>query len=150
MSKVTKRVTQGTQDINHDLFKLEVAMMKKNVSFVLDDPKYEDVEHCHFFHTVDSSGRPQSQCNPVGNHFHEIKVIDKGEGNVPEIQVSHPKRHSKKGKKIIVIDCPDDHHTHTVTYKGSQIVKPRQVNAEYIKVQAALDARVPKSVEGVQ
>ncbi len=146
---IQKRVIAGTQDIHHDLYKLEVAKMKKNLSFRTDEENWQEIEHCHFFHSVDSAGRKQFQTNAVGNHYHKVTLVENGDGEVPTITVSPPMKKAKKGKHLIEIEDPNDTHTHKITYKGSQVVKAREVSPEFVKFEAAMAAKKPKPVEGV-
>jgi hypothetical protein len=44
------------------------------VSWKYLEPNIQTIEHIHFFHSVDRSGRAMKYCAPVGGHFHEIKV----------------------------------------------------------------------------
>jgi len=65
----------------HDLFKASVGTFLKNVSWKYGEPDIRKVEHCHWFHTFNSQGRPQKYTNVVGGHYHKIdwKVDEKGE-----------------------------------------------------------------------
>src|SRR5687768_4931161 len=53
----------------HSLYKPLMANFKKHISFN-NIPKWEEVEHCHFFHTISSAGTPQIECTPTAGHFH--------------------------------------------------------------------------------
>lgn len=146
------RVYKNTQEIDHDLFKLSPAEMKKNVSFT-EHTRYEYFMHSHIFHTVDSNGRVQDTCNSVGGHHHAITVEKNGEG-VPVIHVSPAMKYiSKKinGRlKRVAVPVLDDEHTHEIEYLGSEKIKLRQANIEFAKFDAALKARQEISVDGVE
>lgn len=64
-----------------DRFKLELAHMKKNVSWLKKQPRIEEIEHVHHFYTFDENGRAQAHSTPVGGHFHKIEwhVDDQGD-----------------------------------------------------------------------
>lgn len=146
--QVQQRVFTKDAELTHDLFKLELSHMKKNLAFQ-GDPIWEAVEHVHFFRTIDSMGRKLTVTNAVGNHFHQVKVIENGDG-VPTIEVSPPMRNVKKGKQIVVAPVEYDTHTHPVRYMGSQLIKGKQVSAEYVKYEAALNSKRVQSVDGVE
>ena len=92
--KPMARVYKGTTEIDHDLYKLGVSKMKRNVG-LNGAVEIIELEHCHIFHTVDSNGRPQTTCSPVGGHHHEIEVIPQADG-VPLIKMSGPRKWIKK------------------------------------------------------
>ncbi len=151
-----KRFYQGTEEIDHDLFKLESATMKKNVSYT-DVPDYEKIEHVHMFHTVDSNGRKQDASTAVGGHFHLVTVIDQANG-VPTLDVSGPMKHVMKrvkGKKTRVAipltdeDEDGDTHTHAVTYLKSEKIKRREANAAFASYEAEIAAKQNPSLPGV-
>ncbi len=145
----------------HDLFKLAVATMEKNVSYD-DKPDVVKLEHCHIYHTIDSSGKPQNTSTAVGGHFHMVEVIA-GDGGVPTLKVGPPVKWVKKRvrgvmKKImqpIFLESasvdddgrPDnaerhkDTHTHEVLYLGSEEITLRKPNIEAGKVTAAIAQR---------
>lgn len=145
------RVYKGTQEVDHDLFKLKVAVMRKNVSFT-DIPDYVPIEHCHTFHTVDSNGKKQTTSNPVGGHHHEIEVINVKDG-VPTLRVSPPMKFVRErvaGRtRKIAVEVEGDSHTHEVEYLGSERIRLRATNAEFAKLDAAIRARQNPVVEGV-
>ncbi len=153
--KQAERIYKNTQEVDHDLFKLKPASMKKNVSFT-DEPRYEFFEHCHIFHTVDSNGKPQEACTPVGGHVHKIEVVH--EGGVPALKVS-PAMHwvrRKKGARfqrmlvpITETDPDGDDHTHASMYLGSERIKLRESSLEFAKFDAAMRAKENPTVEGV-
>lgn len=144
------RIYQGQMQLDHDLFKLMPADMLTNVAWS-GKPRYEPAAHVHFFHTIDSSGRPQSVTNQVGGHLHEV-VVEKGPQGF-KVVVGPPKRWVQKKmrdgtvrRELVVIS--HDTHTHDVEYRGSMKVQPRQVNAEFAKIASKLDPQ-PQNVPNV-
>jgi hypothetical protein len=157
------RIYKGTQQIDHDLFKLKVALMTKNVSFT-DRPELVEFEHCHIFHTYDSNGKKQDTCSAVGGHFHPI-VVRQGKDGVPVIEVGPPrkwvlKRIRGRNQRVMApIDLGDtdkngnplfDEHTHEVDYLGSERITLRQSNVEFAKMEASIKARQEPSIDGVE
>jgi hypothetical protein len=151
-----KRFYSGEQEIDHDLFKLEIATMKKNVSFT-DVPDYEKIEHVHMFHTVDSNGKKQETCSPVGGHFHMVEVLSERDG-VPALKISPPMKYvtqRKNGRKVRVAilltdEDPDgDTHTHTVRYLKSEKIVLRQANAEFATYEGRINSIQNPSIDGI-
>jgi hypothetical protein len=145
------RVYRGTQDVDHDLFKLKVAKMRKNTAWDGSE-NWVSVEHCHIFHTVDSSGRAQTTCSPVGGHFHEI-TVSQSPGNAPTLLVSQAKQYAKKklpnGRMVkVAVDMPDDSHSHDAEYLGSQKIRLRQPNVEAAKVESVMRAKFDQPAIG--
>lgn len=132
-----KRVFKGEQLLNHDLYKLEPTNLVRNASYNEDAPIYENVEHSHFFHSIDSRGKPQTHCNKVGGHFHEISIDDNGKAHCgPPIREVKIKKHGRTFTKYEVMK--DDIHTHKVVYRFSEKVKPITPNIEFAKVQSKI------------
>lgn len=122
----TKRVYTEELVIDSDTFKLEVSNFSKNLSFDDKRPLLIGVEHCHFFHTFDSSGKHMTTSNQVGGHHHEVTV-----------------REDKNGK--LLASCGPaipanfgDNHTHKTTYLKSDRFKVRKMNDEAQRVIAGL------------
>lgn len=129
---------KGALQFVHHLFKLEVAAKKQNTSWKLYEPKFEDLEHVHFFHSCDDkSGNPNKYTTPACGHFHEMKLIDAGDENTPPTYECGPaiKREEAKGRKpsrIVplkyALDKDDrtmdvtDSHTHKVQYRHSELI----------------------------
>jgi hypothetical protein len=122
----TKRTYAEDMMIDSDTFKLEVTNYAKNLSFDNKKPLLVGVEHCHFYHTLDSSGRKMENCNSVGGHTHKVTVKE------------------DKNGKLIAICGPaepcffDDKHTHQVTYLKSDKFKVRTISEDAAKVIAGL------------
>lgn len=162
------RVMKGTQRLFHDLYKLCVAPMKRNVAIDDQQPSYVDVEHCHFFHTVDSSGRAQKNSSPIGNHFHTLEMVRPAEEVIqadgtkvlspPVFRCSPPKKFVKltersstgafTSKRTMVDAFKDDQHTHEVVYVGSHEVEPRKMNTEFAKFAGQNTMLAPPSLGG--
>lgn len=88
------RVFRGQQKVHHDLFKLTLAKMKKNVGIDEQVPDIEKVDHVHFYRTVDSNGKALLASAPVGGHHHNVKILFDQKGN---IQIAH----DQNGKPIL-------------------------------------------------
>jgi hypothetical protein len=84
-----KRVERGSKTHVHDLFKLGVSTMKKNVSYRFQEPKLLEMEHSHFYHSInDSTLQANKYCSPVGGHAHEITMLDvPDENGHPQVKV---------------------------------------------------------------
>jgi hypothetical protein len=133
----TKRLMKGTTTIYHDLFRLEPANMIKEVMIGSDKVLKEAVQHQHFYHTVDSSGRRQYECAPIGGHVHKIEVGQDENGNliatcgVPLVRTTVKTKFGKRIEKIL--PSKDDNHTHICKYIESSEIKPRKANEEALK-----------------
>ena len=108
-------------EMDHDLYKLEVAKFKKNISWEEGVEQLIDIEHCHMFHTYDSNGRKMVSCNFVGGHDHEVKPYMDSEGNL------HADCGPARSKVL------SDKHVHKVSYQKSDKIRPRKMNAEAVK-----------------
>lgn len=69
-----KEFSRGSQTFTHRIYKMHLANMKHNLSWKYLQPEIKEIEHVHFFHDVNKSGRPNKYCAPIGGHFHEVKV----------------------------------------------------------------------------
>lgn len=147
------RVYKGSQEVDHDLFKLVVAKMRRNISWSggTAPEDYVFLDHCHMFHTFDSSGRKQTRSTKTGGHFHEVTIVKTG--GVPRVTISGPKTEIKKrvnGRvRPQVIDLSDDDHTHEAEYIRSERIKIRSSNVEAAKVESFIRAQQEVSVPGV-
>lgn len=80
---VAKRVYSKNIDYPQDEFKLEVAKMTRDQSFLPNSkPELQYVEHCHFFYTTDRKGKKMIACTATGGHKHEVVVSMDAEGNL--------------------------------------------------------------------
>lgn len=140
----TERTYSKTAQIDHDLYKMKVTNMLKNMSWT-EEPDLHKVKHEHWFHTVDSNGTKQKYSSMVGGHFHEMTVTPQKSGPpivkcgpaVKEIKVL------QKGKwvKKLVPYMDEDNHTHDVEYIKSDKITARQINAQASLVVGAAEAR---------
>lgn len=117
-----QRNLSGAINIIVDTFKLEPARMQKNVGYN-ERIMIKDFEHCHIYHTYDSSGKRLKGTNQVGGHYHEIKIrVDEETGNL--IGECSPPMQNKRSERIY----SNDQHTHEVTYIKSEKIKTRKMN----------------------
>jgi hypothetical protein len=129
----------GRMKVRIDTFKLAAAMMKKNVGIQQDERDAAkrarinsrtrgaiivELEHCHIYHTYDSSGKEMSRCNHVGGHTHEITVSKDADGNL--VAKCSPPIQNSPSETIV----NDDDHTHNVVYLKSQDVELRRINED--------------------
>lgn len=135
----------------HSLYKLLPAKFKRNVSFT-DSPQWEDAEHVHFFHSINSNGEPQKECVPIGGHFHEMLMLSPAtETSPPVYKCSGPlKRIRQKNYEGLweVVNAPassNDFHTHDIEYKHSEIWSPPNINPEFIKLQSEIAAKIVRN-----
>lgn len=152
--RAVQRIIKGTQVFWHDLFKSDMQKMIKCI-FARTDEKgvgqqqeedLKQVEHVHFFHSHDSSGRPQTTSVSVGGHFHYIKTHDEdgnqltdGKGN-PRVECGPAMRKIKvkQGKRMVTKEEPVtfgmadgqkvvDNHKHKFNYEKSEELSPNKM-----------------------
>lgn len=149
---------RGQQVQIHHLMKAELAKFKKNRSWKKDQPEIIDVEHVHFFHTINSTGKAQKFTAAVGGHFHEVEwSIDSRTGEPvakcgpplkrvavpgPDGLVEYENRPiewydkvGKMGKRGTTIV---DNHTHPMSYLGSDEISADQIRATQTANRTAL------------
>jgi len=128
--KGATRLMNGELDIMVDTFKLDPAVMQKNVSWTLKE-QLVPIEHCHIYHTYDSNGKKLDECNAVGGHKHTLNVeVING-----QFQVScSPPIQSAKSETISKIDD----HVHAVRYLKSEQLQMRKANMEAAQVATAM------------
>lgn len=147
-----KRFYPGQQELDSDLFKLEVESMLKNISWNSKRPDYIKVEHCHFMRTVDSAGKKLDACSLVGGHFHYVTVTEHEDGALTA-ECSEAMEwgfESVNGQtKRVGIPIKHDQHKHDVTYVKSIKIKPRVYNEKFAEIQSKLLAKIPGGVDGV-
>lgn len=122
-----KRIIKGQEEVHHDLFRLELEETKKNISFNKNSPIWEPVPHKHFFHSIDSDGKPQDKCAPTAGHFHYVSVTEKDGELVAEC--SEP--YIMDGRKAK--PYTNDSHKHDITYLQSEVLTRRVMNADALK-----------------
>lgn len=144
----------------HDLFKLELAKMKKNTSWIKARPNLIDAEHVHFYHSHSSSGTAQKYSVSVGGHFHEITPFIDSEGNLaakcgPALRKVDKKLSNGTTKTIIepIVyrheeegEMRDD-HTHEITYMASETMSPQKVKQIQQSNAQGVSSMVEKSVD---
>jgi hypothetical protein len=157
--------------IHHHLFKALVARMKKNIAWRKGQPDIREVEHVHFFHTVNSFGMDQEHTNEVGGHFHAVTWSVGDDGELRAVCGPALKKISKRGRdgypvtKIVPVqwenkfkededesDFVTDTHTHVMSYEGSDVITSSQIKqiakqSEKFKQQQAAKAALPKPEE---
>jgi hypothetical protein len=158
-----RRTYTTTQSKDHDLFKCRLAKFIRDLSWAKDGSQRQEVEHVHFFHTIDSSGRDLKETNNVGGHFHEVKIIPaKDENSLPKV-ICGPARtwviqgKGKNKKRVMVApriavgtdNEEADEHTHEMDYLGSQRIPLRKPNVEAAKYQAEVAAKQEIRVPGI-
>jgi len=160
-----KRLYREEASFYSDLFKLGVAKMLRWTGWTkvsqnaprdekgnINTPDWVEVEHCHFFHTIDSNGKMQDYCQPVGQHVHKIEVVrdPRNPEDILEVKcVSGPLRWEitdKYGKRQkMLMPVPHDDHTHEMMYVKSNKINRPSMNSEAVKVigrvQAQQDSR---------
>ena len=142
-------IWKSNQEFRHDLFKLELSRMKKNMSYKENRPIIEEIEHCHFFHSITNKGTRNDFCQPVGGHFHKVETSIDDEGNVvakcgPPLKKETVRlKTGKYIKKIMSIEYPSvnentgeerniiDDHTHSVVYLNSEMVSESRTRAQH-------------------
>lgn len=124
-----KRKYVGDRQIDHDLFKLDVAQTRKNISFQPDKPLWEGVDHAHFYHNVNSDGKSQTFCVSTAGHFHKVTVSLNDEGEF--VAECGPPMVKSKGKAV---PYKNDKHIHEITYVRSEKIQVRQYSDEAMKM----------------
>ena len=141
----TKRVLKGETTIFHDLYRLEIGITKKNVSFT-KHKILEPVPHKHWYHNIDTDGKKQQYCCPTAGHFHEIITSKDADGNLvaecgPALKFQMVRDELGRQRRAAV-ECPDhEKHTHEVTYMQSEELTKRVFNEEAVKVISAVQSR---------
>lgn len=99
------RVFRGEQKVHHDLFRLQLAKMLKNVGIDDQAPDVEKVDHTHFYRTVDSNGKSLAASAPVGGHHHNVKVSYDDKGNIQmAVDASGKIKRDAEGKPYILAE----------------------------------------------
>lgn len=155
-TKPQERVYVGSQEIDHDLFRLLPASMVRNVGYDALKPIIEHINHSHIYHTVDSSGKKLTDCSYVGGHHHEMTIEASGDG-VPKVICSAPKKFVMRNingaqarvSTSVIVGSQEDTHTHVIEYWRSEKINIRQYNPEFLKYQAIVKAQEPARVPNV-
>lgn len=142
-SQRSKRVFKGNQEFEHVLFKSDVRKCKKNMSWKKYEPRIEEFEHRHVFHSRNSKGKPQAYTTPTAGHFHQVEFEAHEEnGEIYYSATCGPalRRHTKRlktGKWATVIEPvvfeadgeqPDvvDDHSHDLEYCFTELLSPHR------------------------
>ena len=123
--KAVERRYKGETQFNHDLIKLEMTIVERNMSFNPKRPRYVPVEHCHFFHTFDSNGKPQRHCNRVNGHFHEVFWDE----DTLTAKCGPALCHKIEDGEMVTRPMVKQ-HTHDCTYLESELMTARKINTE--------------------
>lgn len=136
-AKAVERTFQKTRSIVHDLFKLKLANARKNVAYKENTLEMQNIEHVHFFHTIDSHGFEQKVSQPVAGHMHEVKIeIENGKIVKTFVGVAKKETDRKVGNGAIVKQLSSiafgvdhrgeeqfDAHTHEIEYIKSEEIE---------------------------
>lgn len=164
----------GSRTMLHHLFRGQLAEFLKNRSFKPGNPDITKVPHQHFFHTINSAGRPQKFTAAVGGHFHEVqwrinkltgeleaecgpplkKVAFTGPDGLTQyenVPVEFKDTTGSMGKRGAIIV---DSHTHEMTYEKTDEISPDKIRATQtanrVAVSDGLDhARQALNAEGI-
>lgn len=159
----------GQSLITSHTFQLQQTAFPKNIALDNHPPEYIKTEHCHFFHSKDSSGKTHTYSSPVGGHFHEIEIRPNPNGqHLPPVAVckSGPLKWAVKKdqygrkKKIVVPAWPTvetdneevqwaAEHKHKMMYLKTTQVRSRKISGHATQALSQLD-KAPPVPEGVQ
>lgn len=146
-----KRIFGKKTNLMHDLYKLTVARAIRYIGFqeggehrnpkgydgkqAFDQANWTHIEHCHFFHTIDTRGQVQPNSTTINGHWHEMVLVSPAtEESAAVYKCSGPKKlvmdriHGQLVKRVI--DVPFDDHSHDVEYINSKVLQPRTLSAE--------------------
>lgn len=160
---------RNQQVIHHHLFKALLSKMKKNISWKRGQPDIREVEHVHFFHSVNSWAMPQEYTNEVGGHFHKITWDYDANGTPiakcgPSLKkISVRGRDGRPVSKIIPVEWPNilkehdddpdmivDAHLHEMSYEGSDVIQSaalKEIANQQAKLMRAKADSMPKTTE---
>ncbi len=146
MRQAEQRVYESAQVMDHDLYRLETENCLKN-PFPQQEAVSRDAlvqkPHCHFFHTIDSNGRPRTFKGEDGkmyyitelqcNHFHLVELEKREEGQPPAVKcVSGPLKWAKKK-----IATPDG------GFKWKRVVRPAGPTNKGFDPETGMDRIMP-------
>lgn len=134
------RRVKGTEEVWHDLFRLDVAEPRKNISFQegKEFALWEKMPHKHFFHSVDSDGKKQIYATPALGHTHKVEVVGADEDGKPILEVG-PAVVVLKNKEYKLNEDKMDVHVHEAAYIKSEKVKKRTYSEEFLKHQSEIE-----------
>lgn len=136
---------KSEQSFRHDLYKLKIGTSKKNISWQKHQPNLVDVEHTHFYHSVNMRGEPNKNSIEISGHFHEVSTTVMPNGDMTASCGPPMKKVLKEtpnGKILTMIEPVKyvdantgktiyDQHLHEIEYIGSEflsqeIIKQKQ------------------------
>jgi hypothetical protein len=171
---INKRVFGKATNLMHDLYKLSVGKAIRYIGWTeggehrnpkgydgkqaFDQSNWTHIEHCHFFHTIDTRGSEQVTSTTINGHWHDMELVTPATSDSPAVyKCSGPKKvvmdriHGQLVKRVI--DVPFDDHSHDVEYLKSQILQPRSISAEAAQAAAKFVATTtlpePTPVAGI-
>lgn len=134
----------------HHCFKLKPVDMKRDLSWQKGIVKLDSIAHGHYYHSCNSWGQPQKNCNAVGGHFHEVTWSVGESGDLvakcgPAMKKVTYKAPSGMNKtKIVPIEFYDgenqrtivDNHTHEIEYIHSNKISLAHATDSAVKAAA--------------
>lgn len=132
-----KRIYKHKRSFDHDLYKLRLGILRRNVSYQDGQDMWVRYEHVHFFHTIDSKGRPQKNSTAIGGHFHYMEKIGTGPDGLAIYKASKPMvevwRKVQGKRRRVAVPVIGDDHDHEVDYQYSEKITPRKMNKDFIR-----------------
>lgn len=137
--KTFERRAKGSRIITHDLFELKEATFMENVGYRIVEPIIQNIQHKHFYHSVDKRGIPMRTSSTNSGHFHRIEYSADANGRLtakcgPPLRTITKK--GPRGKDIDIVEqvfygahkATDegaifDEHTHEIEYLNSEELK---------------------------
>jgi hypothetical protein len=173
--KVMNRRTTPKTEVFSEKFRLEPSIGKKYIGWMFeDDPRqWEDMNHPHWFTTVDRKGNFNKYSTPQSTHFHECElVVDEEQKPVldkdgyptlevgPALQYVTFYENGMKKTKIAPVFmfnrdgvAVNDEHTHKAYYYESFKTNISKVSPENAaraaQIMTDLAAKAPKPPEGL-
>jgi len=146
---------RSQQVILHHVWKGLVSKLLKDLSFGNEEPKIDQIEHVHHYHSVNSMGHPQKYTTMVGGHFHEVSWSIDSKSGEPTAKFGPALKkiikNTPRGTKTSVEPMKfynkandqwfHDTHTHEAIYLGSDELSTSHVqeiqrsNANFIQSQ---------------
>lgn len=171
--KQARKIMKGTKEFEHHLFKLKVATMKRNISWKFKEPMIREIEHCHWYHSLDDrTFQPEHRSQAVGGHYHEMSYdFGKPDANGnPTVVCGPPMRLDTKklpggrtiqkpgpvvyeavneaGEEVKIVDS----HTHEISYEGTEVLTQIGLsearNMERAKVSSTMERNAPATQPG--
>lgn len=140
-----ERILEKEEDVYHDLYSLDTALTKKDVSYNEGKPIYIDTPHRHFYHTVDSDGKKLTYSSPSSGHMHEVLIEYNEQGEPVSVKCGPPKVISR-GK---MVGYKNDNHVHDISYMVSEVVKKRVRSKKALESMAAMRSDEEAAKKGV-